>query len=157
MSLEPTKFCCQCGYALDRITSPACPECGSPFEHQIDFTYQPQPPERTRREDLERRIKFALAFAFLYVVVRFVIMPWVGAALGCAGVVGYLIWISVLAGLSRPILRWSRIDSPVIRVILGGAVAAAVAAPDGHLVVCFAAAVGALTVMAIEMVAFARG
>lgn len=41
--VDTHRYCLKCWYVLDGLTSPRCPECGSPFDAESPRTYATQP------------------------------------------------------------------------------------------------------------------
>jgi len=130
---EPTRYCTHCGYALEGVTSPQCPECGKPWEHRFDFTYSAESLEKRRHSDLRRRVSYLLIVATVYCLPGFVVFPLIGLKFGCWTLFVYGLWIAVIVWCARSILDTSRITSAFLWIAIGAAIGVIIALPDGGL------------------------
>lgn len=68
----PTIYCRICGYDLEGLPEPRCPECGKAFDPQNPDTFSPRPPQspiwRWARRGLVVSLVIALALTVLLVV-----------------------------------------------------------------------------------------
>jgi len=100
-------ICRQCGYRLNGLAAPRCPECGSAFDLSDPRTYAVANPAARRAADLSMAALGAVS------AMLFVSVPW----LACTRLhLTPPIWAAIWAGLSSlavavlcMLLRWRRI------------------------------------------------
>lgn len=124
------KRCLGCGYVLDNLPEPRCPECGREFDPNDARTYLPKP--RRGWPYLLAAILCTLGFPSLFVTLSFVIESSTGRRLGQTAFISVILAVAlafigtaVVLAASIRAMRWPRFTfrrrRPVVAaVVLSG-------------------------------------
>ena len=127
MPNEPSMFCKTCGYALDALPEPRCPECGQGFNPRDDQTFS-GPPEHP----LLRRRRSASIFIWFLGSIPITGFAWFLAVLsGGAGHGNYLFakllfpismyWAGQAGTITKPMIVLALAQFPMYALVVGGA------------------------------------
>lgn len=126
MPNEPSMFCRACGYPLDALPEPRCPECGQGFNPRDDQTFS-GPPEHP----LLCRRRVASIFVWFLGSIPITGIAWFLAVMSCAAGGGdysfakllfpfSMYWAGQAGTISEPMIVLALAQFPIYALIIGG-------------------------------------
>jgi hypothetical protein len=127
MSSEPSMFCRACGYPLDALTTPRCPECGHGFNPSDDLTFGGSP-----EHPILRRHRTASILVWFLGSIPITGFAWFLAVLsGGAGHGNYffakllfpfsMYWAGQVGTITNSMIVLGLAQFPLYAVVIGGA------------------------------------
>jgi len=110
------RFCLDCWYVLDGLTSPRCPECGRPFDAENADTYTTQP----RLTFQTNRILPILVVALLFMVLEVFCIGFVWETAGeiSSGLFGFVVVVGNLIVFASVLLRRPRLTAWLLAILV---------------------------------------